>query len=450
MKILFLTQVLPYPLDAGPKVRAYYVLRYLAKKHDVSLVSFVRPGDPPESYAHLKEYCQELITIPIHRSRWRDGVAFVKSLVHQEPFLITRDQVPQMHKALEALATPRIRAALTSNTFDAIHADQLWMAAYALGAAQAAGRNVFHPPPVDRGYRRFIREDARPHLVLDQHNAVYLIPQRLATDARNPWLRRVLRREARQMARYEARTCSQFDQVIWVSEQDLAAVGKISSSSTGPRPVQALENRLRHPNQADLVIPICIDPIQEAEFSTRLAPSGEANHLLFLGGMHWPPNADGVNWFIRTVLPHLQAANPHIKFHMVGKSPPAEALRTPGVIAPGYVPDLDPIWKQADIFIVPLRAGGGMRVKILDAWARGLPVVSTSIGAEGLVCQDGKNILIADTPETFLEKIFLLNNDPELRARLAWNGRRTVETRYDWKTIYSAFDQIYPPEVKRQ
>jgi glycosyltransferase involved in cell wall biosynthesis len=111
--------------------------------------------------------------------------------------------------------------------------------------------------------------------------------------------------------------------------------------------------------------------------------------------------------------------------------------------APGYVENVEPFWARSQVFIVPLHAGGGMRVKILDAWAQGLPVVSTTVGAEGLHYQNGENILIADTPEAFAQAVLAVLRDPGLAGRLAAAGRQNVEQHYDWRRIYPAWDAIY-------
>ena len=184
MHILFLTQVLPYPLDAGPKVRAYYVLRHLAQAHDVTLVSFVRPSDDQAAIDHLAQFCRAIYSVPMERSSWRDIQHLTGSLLTDQSFIIKRDWAPKMADLLTSVV------AEASPPFDAVHADQLWMAPYALYAK----RN--HPGPADLV------------TVLDQHNAVYLIPQRLAASEPNRAKRVLLRRETRKLAQFEAQDLS--------------------------------------------------------------------------------------------------------------------------------------------------------------------------------------------------------------------------------------------------
>jgi glycosyltransferase involved in cell wall biosynthesis len=229
------------------------------------------------------------------------------------------------------------------------------------------------------------------------------------------------------MARYERRTCLAFDQVVTVTAPDREAL--LALYRQPPRPAFSA------------VIPICIDAQAVPPLSRPAAPG-----VLFLGGMHWPPNADGVRWFARAALPAIHAAHPAATFYAIGKQPPAELAARPNVDAPGYVDDPDAYWAKSQVFVVPLLAGGGMRVKILDAWARGVPVVSTTIGAEGLDYHDGENLLLADTPAAFAQAVNQVLADPALAARLAEAGRRTVAAGYDWRVIYPAWDTVYAAE----
>lgn len=404
MKILFLTQVLPYPLDAGPKVRAYYTLRYLATRgHDITLVSFIRKSDPPEAIEHLQRYCNRIITVPLQRSRWLDLLALVRSLLNGEPLLIARDHNVSMYRQLQSL--------VDRCHFDAIHADQLWMAPYALAARAGAER---------RG--------TQPRLILDQHNAVYLIPRRLAEQARNPITRLAYHRESARMAAYEARTCLQFDRVVTVTEEDRHYLLRLYKNG--------------HQPHFAAIIPICVN----IPSTPVLRPPSQVTEILFIGGMHWPPNADGVEWFTRQILPLIRARIPTACLTAIGKQPPQSLqpdMQAGHVHLPGYVEDLQPYWSHSGAFVVPLRAGGGMRVKILDAWASGVPVISTTVGAEGLPCVPGQNILLADSADEFAQAVILVLTDRELAERLAQGGRATLEQHYDWRATYTAWDEVY-------
>jgi glycosyltransferase involved in cell wall biosynthesis len=395
MRILFLSQVLPYPVDAGPKMRSYYVLRHLVQQHKVTLLTFVRPGaDKPEDIAHLAELCQAVHTVPMRRNRLRDAKFFAQSLFTQTPFIIARDYVPAM--------ADKIRQLARSETFDAVHVDQLWMAQYALIAKQSA------PSP--------------PKLVLDQHNAVHLIPGRLADSETNPLKQRILAREARLLAAFEPEICHKCDYVVWVTDEDRRAVAAVSKNK----------------QMLSTVIPICANP-------TQIQPVSNASNkkrITFLGGLHWPPNAQGIVWFAQHVFPEVRSQIPEARLTVIGKSPPA-GLEGEGIEITGYVPNLAPYLEETAVFIVPLHAGGGMRVKILDAWSWGLPVVSTTIGAEGMAVQHEENILIADTVPTFAQAVIRVFSDSALALQLSDKGRQTILQKYNWQTIYSAWDDVY-------
>ena len=210
------------------------------------------------------------------------------------------------------------------------------------------------------------------------------------------------------------------------------------------------------------VVPICIDPARVAPVDhspncPATQPSGHQSTnfpiyqptpptILHLGTMFWPPNVTGVLWFAREVLPLVWAELPEARFVIVGKNPPPEvqALPTdPRIEVTGYVADPLPYLQAADAFVVPLFSGGGMRVKILDAWLWGLPIVSTPLGAEGLDLRDGENILLAGDPASFAESTVRLLTDPTLNHRLRTQGRAWVELAYDWQKVYPRVDAVY-------
>jgi glycosyltransferase involved in cell wall biosynthesis len=402
MRILFLSQVLPYPLDAGPKMRSYFVLRYLTQRHEVTLVTFIRTTDRVEDMAHLGKFCYGVHPIPMRRSRWRDLKFLGQSLLTRQPFLIIRDQIPAM--------TSRVRYLARAEPFDAIHADQLWMAQYALAVRAMS---------------------AKPKLILDQHNAVHLIPKRLADGVSNPIKRAFLAREAQLLVAYESEVCHRFDHVVWVTEEDRRAVAALSKSDIRAQP--GIRGR-----PVSTVIPICADPTQVKP----VARDSNKQRITFLGGLHWPPNAEGIRWFARHVFPQVRAELPEAVLTVIGKNPPA-GLAGEGVEVTGYVTDPMPYLAETAAFIVPLHAGGGMRVKILDAWSWGLPVVSTTIGAEGIETQHEQNILIADTAPAFAQAIIRVLREATLAQQLAQGGRQTVIEKYDWQKIYSAWDEVY-------
>lgn len=404
MRILFLTQVLPYPLNTGAKVRAYYVLRYLAQQHEVTLVSFVRGEDRPEYIEHLRTFCAAVHTAPMTRSRRHDAKAVVSALMQRQPVVIARDHMGAMYTLLRQL--------LAGTQFDAVHADQTSMVQYALWSADQVAS----------------MHGRSPLRVLDAHNALYLVVERMARGATQAWMRRLLASEAKRLERYERTAYARFDRVVFVTAEDRA--------------------RLQMEHAA--VIPICADPAG----TPAVARAAGATAVTFVGALHWPPNAQGIAWFGRECWPGVHAAVPTAQLIIIGKAPPTEVSilpqLLPNVRVTGYVDDLHPYLAETAIFLVPLLAGGGMRVKIVDAWTWQLPVISTTIGAEGICYEDGGNLLIADQPDDLVQAVVHVLQDPVLAERLACAGRRTAETAYSWRTVYRSWDEIYgsPPQVQ--
>jgi glycosyltransferase involved in cell wall biosynthesis len=394
MRVIFATQVLPLPLDAGPKVRAYYVLRYLAEAgHDVHLVSFVRSGDTADSLAELRRFCGSVEAVPLQRSRVRDMRDGLRTLWTRMPFLVLRDDLPAMRLAIRRLAAAR--------SFDALHADQLWMAPYGMQEDLPVGQTI-----------------------LDQHNAVFQVVRRMAEHDRRAVVRALLGREAARLEAFERETCRRFNHVAWVTDEDRRAV--LLHDARGGR---------------DVVIPIATDPGARP----RLARN-RPFRVTFLGGLHWPPNAEGVGWFLDRVWPRVARAVPTAVLTVLGRDGRRALPRAhehPRVEVTGYVNDPQPYLAETAVFVVPLLSGAGMRVKILDAWCWGLPVVSTTVGAEGLKAVHDDNVLIADEGNAFADAVIALAGDQRRAARVADGGRATVEGHYDWRRVYPAWDSVY-------
>jgi glycosyltransferase involved in cell wall biosynthesis len=230
---------------------------------------------------------------------------------------------------------------------------------------------------------------------------------------------------------YEGRLCRDFDVVLAVSDEDKCALIEAMGQ---PRDIT--------------VIPIAVDTDEIPVVHRR---SG-ANHLLHIGTMYWPPNIDGMQWFIQEAYPAIRIQRPETVLDVVGSRPPRELIELSdkglGINVTGYVKDPQPYLEQAGVFIVPLRAGGGMRVKILEALSRGLPLVTTTLGCEGIAVEHGKHVLIADTPEDFAQATLRLLADRALADELGRNGRQLIETTYDYRAACRPLDQLYQPESR--
>lgn len=393
MKILLLTQVLPYPPDSGPKIKTYHVLRYLAERHKVTLVSFIRNADELRAADELRTHCHAVHTIPIQRSIQHEIRGLIASLLSHKPFMMTRDHRGDMTRLLDRLAA--------ENDYDAVHADQLNMAQYAL---------------------RF------PHArkVLDLHNALWVLYRRFwSTMPAGPrkWL---LGRDWPLLKRCEGDLCRAFDAVLTVTQEDLDALREAAGTHFEAS-----------------VIPIAIDT-QALQLIDRV-PNPRV--VLHIGTMYWPPNISGVMWFANEVWPHVKAAVPGARFEVVGSRPPQEVLALeqadPSIHVAGYIADPTEIFQQTAVAIVPVSAGSGMRVKILEAFARGLPTVSTTIGFEGIAVTHEKDLLVADQPEEYARAVIRLLQKPELGRQLSRNARQLVEAQYDYRAACQPLDTVY-------
>lgn len=398
MNVLMLTQVLPYPPDSGPKVKTWNTIKYLIQKHEVTLVSFVR-GDQSEDVVHLRRYCQRMSfiravhTVPIERSIVQDGRAMARSLLTGQPWMMVRDDRRAMRRLVDRLAA--------ETSFDVVHADQLNMAQYAL------------------------RVQGVPRL-LDAHNALWLLYKRLERTMAHGLRKWLLARDWRLLKRYEGQMVRDFDAVLAVTGKDKTALLEAAGV-----------------NREIAVIPIAVD----TEEVRPVARQPDANHILHIGTMYWPPNIDGVWWFIQKIYPLIRRQRPDVVFDIVGSRPP-QVLQALGdddasINVAGYVTDPTSYLEQAGVFIVPLRAGGGMRVKILNALAQGIPTVSTTLGAEGIAVTPDKDILIADEASEFATACMRLLNDPDLRDQLARNSRRLIENMYDYRHACRDIERVY-------
>src|SRR5688572_6922401 len=270
MRILLLTQVVPYPPDGGPKIKTYNVLRYLAQRHRVHLVSFVRSAAEEASARALRAYCEGVTTVLLHRSRLRDVAYLARSLVTGRPFLIERDDVRAMRWTVDRL--------VREQQFDAVHADQLSMGQFAVDL------------PV-------------PLRVLDEHNAVWTIVRRAATGEGSGVRRWLAELEWRKLRAYEGELCRRFAWVTVVSDEDRAALEQAAGASFAAK-----------------VVPIAVDTRELA--LTPRTPA--ARHLVSLATMFYPPNAEGVRWFATEVFPTIHRAVPETQFYVVGSRPPAQ------------------------------------------------------------------------------------------------------------------------------
>jgi glycosyltransferase involved in cell wall biosynthesis len=397
LNVLLLTQILPYPPDIGAAIKTWHVLKYLRERDrpvDVTLVSFVR-GDRPPAVDPLRPYCRAVHTLRIRRGWPRDLSALARSVRRGRPWLIERDDRRRMHEMVGQVAS--------RGAFDVVHADQLSMCQYATPAFA-------------------------PVRLFDAHNAMWLLCRRLEASLPPGPRRWLMAREWPLLKAYEGEICRSFEAVTAVSDPDRAALAEAAGV---PRAID--------------VVPCTVD-------TRTVSPSAagrDASLVVHLGTLVWPPNVDAVQWFTRRIWPLVRAKRPAGRFVIAGATPPRSvrglATGAPGVEVQGYLPDPSPLLAAAGVFVAPLRTGSGMRVKILTAMTYGVPVVTTSVGCEGIRAVAGRHLLVADTPAEFADAVLRLMDDRTLADALAHEGRALVERDYDYRVALRPLDRIYGP-----
>jgi len=407
MKIIFLTQILPYPPNAGPKVKTWNVLRFLRQSgYQITLVSFVRPNEI-EYIPDLEKICEEVHPVPIHRSRIADVGYMVKSYLTGRPFLIERDDLRPMQIIVDQL--------VGENDFHFIHADQLTMVQFAIRGASAF-------------------PNKKPKVIFDAHNAVWTIVERMKENALF-FMKPILAVEAKRIKKYEGDLLRVVDHVLAVTEIDK----------------NLLEEALRYskPKTSDSASPMTVIPI--AVDTGLLKPINRnvvSKNIVTLGTLHYPPNADGIRWFFNEVFPLVLERIPDATLTIIGKNPPQDFLelaeKSLGKIkVTGYVDSLVPYLEESAIMVVPVRAGGGMRVRILEAFAYAMPVVTTTVGLEGIQAVPNEEVLVADTSLDFADAVARLLGDDVLQDELSRKGRNLAEIKYDWNVVLKKMSAIY-------
>ncbi|HYV84809.1 MAG TPA: glycosyltransferase [Patescibacteria group bacterium] len=390
MRILWIKVGGLWPPDAGGRLRSLHLLSELARRHRVTLLTTHGPGDDPGTLRARLDRC-EVISVPWTIPK-RGSAAFVRALLRSwltpHPVDLVKFRVPALRAALR-------RRAETG-------ADDLWVVDFLSATAS-----------LPRG--------ATPPTLLFAHNIEHVIWRRLAAVESGPLRRLLLGIEWRKMRRAEARACADATMTVAVSDGDAA---QFSSLAPGARVTS---------------IPTGVD----TAYFTPARPRSERPEIVFIGSMDWHPNEDAVLHFLGSILPVVRREIPGVTFTVVGRNP-GPRLRAlageEGVGVTGTVPDVRPYLAPAALCVVPLRVGGGTRLKIFEALAMGKAVVSTSVGAEGLPLVDGVHYLRADAPANFARAVVLLLRDPERRAALGDAGRALVETRHAWAQVADEFE----------
>jgi sugar transferase (PEP-CTERM/EpsH1 system associated) len=410
LKILWVKSGGLVPLDTGGKIRSFHLLRELAKLHTVDLFTFY-PKYEGDTHGDLAQFVHQVTCQPLSISQTHsvgDYAHYVLNLLSSTPYSVAKDCRPEVWRKLRDL--------LGRQNYDLLLCDFVHTAAV-------------------------LPWDWPGPKVIFTHNVEARIWERHCRVSKNLIWKVVSWREYRMMSRMERRYTELADFVLTVSEDDTAFFSQFL------------------PAEKLATVPTGVD----VEYFRTHPGTEQPNSLVFTGSMDWMPNQDAIWYFVKAILPFIQAEIPAVTLWVVGRNPSAElqllAQDNPAVRVTGTVDDIRPFVQRASVYVVPLRIGGGTRIKIYEAMAMGKAVVSTVIGAEGLPVTHSENILLCDEPQEFAQIVVRLLRNPEERQRIAQSGRKLVEANYSWasaaqvlaKTLARVADQYQgrPPRSGR-
>ncbi len=397
MRILWLKTELLHPVDKGGKIRTYQMLKQLKRDHAVTYLTLDDESDA-KARELATEYCHELITVPHHpRQKFTAGfyVELGTNLLSSLPYAITKYRSAAMTRA--------ITDAIRKTEFDLVVCD-------------------FLAPAISVPAELFARRNKSCRTILFQHNVEAMIWRRHYETQTNPVKRNYLYWQWRKMLAFEKKMCLSFDRVIAVS----AADRELMQEEYGVHSIADVPTGV----DTDFFRPGGRDPII-------------ANNLVFTGSMDWLPNQDAIQYFTAEIMPLIKKQVPNVTLTVVGRNPyPALvelSKRDPAIVVTGRVDDVRPFMERAAAYVVPLRIGGGTRLKIFEAMAMEKPIVSTTVGAEGLPVNDGREILLADTPQNFANAVINVLTDSQKSRSIASQAAELVREEFGWDRVAAQF-----------
>jgi glycosyltransferase involved in cell wall biosynthesis len=387
-RILFVTEKFPHPVDDGGQIRSFHVLARLAAEFPVTLLSLAAPSSA--DVEAIRRLDVEVVECGPRRAGWTVPWFAAEALFTRAPY--------PMRKNFSRALLAEIRGRLAAGGVRAIHWNHLDAAQY---------------------FEHLEGERERVRTVFDTHNLLTRMYERFASTAVNPLRRAYTTLQWWRMSRFEPAILRAVDQVLVCSD---------------------LERELVHTwgVKGARIVPNGVDVASFAPARGAARTAGAAPTIVFTGAFSYAPNAEGARWLLDAVRPELAKLLPHARIVLVGKdpSPALRARARPGAIeVTGRVDDVRPYLGEAHVCVVPLRVGGGTRIKILEAMAAGVPVVSTRVGAEGIAARDGESIVLADDAAGFARAVAELAGSPARARAIATAAAALVAERYDWSRV---------------
>jgi sugar transferase (PEP-CTERM/EpsH1 system associated) len=395
VRILWLKTELLHPVDKGGRIRTYHMLKELKREHHITYLTLDDGTAAIDARERAEEYCQRLLTVP-HRTRAKFTAGFYAelafNLVSRLPYFLKKYESPLMRRETEKC--------LAEEGFDVLVCDFLHP-------------SVNTPANVSCA------------TVLFQHNVEAIIWKRHALVQRDPLKKAYLYGQWRKTFNYERAACRRFDSVVAVSREDSETMRKDYGVETVAE------------------IPTGVDT---EYFRPRGEEQLEAHNLVFTGSMDWLPNEDAMRYFTSEIMPLVKRVLPDVTLTVVGRNPFPSLLelarRDPSVIVTGRVEDVRPYMERAAAYVVPLRIGGGTRLKIYEAMAMERPIISTTVGAEGLPVRHDEELLLADDPEAFAAAVVRVLKDKAFAAELSARAARMTREKFGWSKVASSFAEI--------
>jgi sugar transferase (PEP-CTERM/EpsH1 system associated) len=388
MTVLFLTPRIPYPPYRGDKLKIWNLLRVLSRHHDIVLLTFIQSKEEERFVQQLRAVCREVQVV--YLPRWKSMLSCFVALFRPIPFQVAYYRSPRMRKILQE-TLGRVYPQL-------VHTHLIRMAQY-----------TAHYSSIPR--------------VLDVTDAVSLYLKRFLVKERNPLKKVGLFVEHCRVKHYE-RIVRKFDCTLVCSEVDRTVLRQAGEAAR----IELLYNGV------DLDI-----------FSENGTVAYERHSVIYTGNMTYYPNKDGAIYLARKIFPLVQKKISDAKLYIVGQDPPkkVKSLESTHIVVTGFVPDIHDYYLRSAVAVSPIRFGAGTLNKILEPLALGVPVVSTSVGFEGLQLRQGEDILVADNPRAFAEAIIAVLTDQSLRKKLSDNGKRAIRNLYSWDNIGQELEAIY-------
>ena len=395
MKVLWVNSNFMHPTTKGGQIRTLEMLKYLHQWHEIHYVALENP-DLPEGPRRAHEYSTKSYPFPFKALDKRSpkfALQLIAGAFSSVPLAMSRYDPPGMKVFLKDL--------LDKGKFDAVVADHLAPMCYMPN---------------------------RPTTVLFQHNVEYVIWRRHAQHATNPIKKAYFQRQADRMFEFEKRACQEVAHVV--------ACGKVDQD------LMIEQFGIKH--VSEVLTGVNLDYFKKPQ-PVVAPPVTKGHDFAFVGSMDWLPNQQGVLWFVNEILPLIRKRRPQATFAVVGRTPPSSITalgKDPGITITGTVPDVRPYFWESAASVVPLLVGGGTRLKIYEAMAASSPVVSTTVGAEGLVYEHPNNIRIADSPQAFADECLYLVEHPENLANVAKAARELVTAHFSWEVAARQFDEV--------